>query len=265
MRTVDDHAAELTDKGFTIVPDFFRQSSILEEIEFEVDAFGKELCGPDFSFDHYDAALITREVQSLIYDRLKYLVGLPRLSSAKPLIEMLQQLGLRRCSLMGCDNMRFDPPHQPDHLFDWHQDTLYLLGSLNAVTVWVPFGRVDEHHGTIEVAIGSHKKGIFPYKRISDKPIEPYVPFLQRDLSLDYDVNFPTEIVTADRGDLVIFNQMALHRSLPNYSDKPRWTAQIRVSDLSCDWFQKSRFPMGDRTNIFYCDYPGFKHPESKI
>ncbi len=59
------------------------------------------------------------------------------------------------------------------------------------------------------------------------------------------------------RGDIVVFKQMLLHRSTPNFSDQIRWTAQLRITDLADPDYRRQRFPTGDRTNIFYVDYPG--------
>lgn len=91
------------------------------------------------------------------------------------------------------------------------------------------------------------------------------IPFLQRDLAIDYDVTEPAVAVKANRGDIVVFSQMLLHRSTPNQSRHPRWTAQIRLSDLGCAWFTRNRCPTGEKRNIFHYDYPGFRHPMSHV
>lgn len=200
---------------------------------------------------------MTAEQQSLLYDRLKYLPALSCMSGSPAIRSMSRKLGLQHPSLMGCCNMRLDKPQDTRHLFAWHQDTVYLLGSVNAITVWIPLQDVDLFHGTIQVIAGSHRRGLAPFKRISDKVIAPYVPMLQRDISLAEEVAEQPVTIEAKRGDLVVFKQMLLHRSTPNLSDQIRWTVQLRITDLAEPDYRRQRFPTGDKTNIFYVDYPG--------
>ena len=152
---------------------------------------------------------MTPAQQSLLYDRLKYLPALSRLSASKSVLGFCKELGLGMPSLMGSSNMRLDKPGDDRHLFAWHQDTLYLLGSTNAVTIG-PARQRELIRGTIQVIPGSHKLGILPFKRISDKPILKNLPFLQRDLALDVDVSEEPHTMIATRGDVVVFKQMLL-------------------------------------------------------
>lgn len=250
--------------GYVVIRNFFGGNPVLREIRDEVSAIGRLIVGSEFNFEAFDRTLITPAKQSLLYDRLHYLPSLSRLSGNVALQRAMIELGMDQPVLMGCCNMRYDVPHDARHLFDWHQDTLYLLGSLNAVTVWIPFGPVDVHHGSIEVIPGSHAHGLYPFKTISSKPILENTPFLQRDLAIDHSVVETPTAVEADFGDIVVFNQMLLHRSTPNRSSRPRWTAQIRLSDLGCQWFVDNKCPTGDKRNIFHYPYPGFRHPLSK-
>lgn len=235
----------------------------LQEVKDEIVEIGKYIVAPDFQFENYDPDLVTPTKQSALYDRLHYLPSLSRLSGNRQILKLCLDLGMKVPSLMGCCNMRYDRPHDSKHLFEWHQDTLYLLGSVNAATLWIPFGPVDEYHGTIQVIPGSHKNGIAPFKKISDKPIEKERPFLQRDLSIDIQVTEKPVTVEGDLGDIVVFKQMLLHKSCPNNSNKVRWTAQVRISDIGSPEFINQGCPSGDKRNIFFHDYPGFKHPLS--
>jgi ectoine hydroxylase-related dioxygenase (phytanoyl-CoA dioxygenase family) len=251
--------------GYAIIRNFFSAGSVLDEIQDEITEIATQVIGTEFRFTEFDRAIVTREKQSMLYDRLHYLPSLSRLSGSLALRQAMKDLGMMQPVLMGCCNMRYDVPSDSSHLFDWHQDALYLLGSLNAVTIWIPFGPVDSLHGSIEVIPGSHVRGIYPFKKISDKPVLDNIAFLQRDLSIDYEVTEAPVAVEADRGDIVVFSQMLLHRSTPNHSMRPRWTAQIRLSDLGDEWFVKHRCPTGDKRNIFFLPYPGFRHPMSRI
>lgn len=259
-RMIDQKTKESYEQnGYTVIKGLLNLSA-LTDIKEEILEVGQYIVGPDFKFSGYDPALVTPEKQSALYDRLHYLPSLSRLSGNHQLLQLCKDLGMKVPVLMGCCNMRYDRPHDSKHLFEWHQDTLYLLGSLNAVTLWIPFGPVDKHHGTIEVIPGSHKNGLYPFKKISDKPVEAHRQFLQRDLSIDQEITEEPVMIEADFGDIVVFKQMLLHKSCANNSDKVRWTAQIRISDLGSDEFLQQGCPSGDKKNVFFQNYPGFKH-----
>ncbi|MCZ8410528.1 phytanoyl-CoA dioxygenase family protein [Achromobacter dolens] len=242
--------------GYLVLKDFWKHGE-LDELEEQLGELGRRIVGPQFDMHDFGRYELDPATQSLLYDRLKYLPALSRLSGSAAVDRLCRELGLAHPGLMGCCNMRLDKPADARHLFAWHQDTLYLLGSENAVTLWVPLQDVNLASGTIQVIPGSHKRGLYPFKRISDKVIAPYVPFLQRDLSLDYDVTETPETITAERGDVVIFKQLLLHRSTPNLGQQIRWTTQLRITDLADAEYRRQRYPTGDRSNIFYVDYPG--------
>jgi len=271
LRHVDIDAAAFEHDGYAILRGFWADGGELDELASQLDALGKLIVGPAFAATRYGdyRDRLTPETQSLLYDRLKYLPALARMSGSEAVRALCLGLGVGMPSLMGCCNMRLDKPGDSRHLFEWHQDTVYLLGSTNAVTLWVPLQDVDLAHGTIQVIPGSHKNGIYPYRRISDKIISPYVSFLQRDISIAVDIDSDERLaphtIEAKRGDVVVFKQMLLHRSTPNHSEQIRWTAQIRITDLNEPEHRQQKYPTGDRSNIFYVDYPGFKSPESRL
>ncbi|MDP4078095.1 phytanoyl-CoA dioxygenase family protein [Acidovorax sp. A1169] len=242
--------------GYVVLRDFWAQGE-LDSLQAQLDELGCLVVGPSFSSVKLSGHTMSAEQQSMLYDRLKYLPALSCMSGSPAIRRMCRGIGLQHPDLMGCCNMRLDKPHDSRHLFAWHQDSVYLLGSVNAVTVWVPLQDVNLHRGTIQVIAGSHKRGLAPFKRISNKVIAPYVPMLQRDLSLADEVTEDPVTIEAQRGDIVVFKQMLLHRSTPNLSDQIRWTAQLRITDLADADYRRQKFPTGDRTNIFYVDYPG--------
>lgn len=253
---MDDNRQFFEDNGYVVLRNFWPHGE-LDALQAQLDELGRLVVGENFSSVDRSRYEMTAEQQSLLYDRLKYLPALSCMSGSPAIRSMSRAFGLQHPSLMGCCNMRLDKPHDARHLFAWHQDSVYLLGSVNAITVWVPLQDVDLYHGTIQVIPGSHRRGLAPFKRISDKVIAPYVPMLQRDLSLAEEVTEEPVTIEAKRGDLVVFKQMLLHRSTANRSDQIRWTAQLRITDLADPDHRRQRFPTGDKTNIFYVDYPG--------
>lgn len=245
------------DAGYAIIRGFFLPSELKALID-ELEEVGRYVIGPHFhAGDDADCAM-SPEQQSLLYDRLHYLMALSHLEGNPRVRALCKAVGIELPSLMGSSNMRMDRPSDSRHLFDWHQDTLYLLGSKNAVTLWIPLGDVNLTNGTIQVIAGSHKRGIAPFRRISDKQPLKYVPLLQRDLAIDCEITEDPTTIEASRGDVVVFKQMLLHRSTPNLSRKIRWTVQLRISDLGDPDHRRQGFPTGDKTNIFFVEYPGY-------
>ena len=53
-------------------------------------------------------------------------------------------------------------PGDDEHLFHWHQDFTYLLGSPNAVTIWIPLTEANETRGSVEIVPHSHRQGVLP-------------------------------------------------------------------------------------------------------
>jgi hypothetical protein len=243
-------------EGYQVIRKFWSNGE-LEDLQNQLDDLGKLIVGPSFDSTRFSNYSLSPATQSLLYDQLKYLPALARMSGSVQLRDLCRQLGIGHPSLMGCCNMRLDKPGDAKHLFAWHQDTVYLLGSTNAVTVWIPLQDVDLHHGTIEVAPGTHRLGLLPFKRISTKALDSATPMLQRDLALAWEGDIRPVAIEAKRGDVVVFRQMLLHRSTANHSSQIRWTAQLRVTDLAEADHRQQGYPTGARTNVFYVDYPG--------
>lgn len=61
---------------------------------------------------------MTPQRQSLLYDRLRYLPALSRMSGSEAVRELCIALGLGLPSLMGCCNRRLDKPGDARHRFE---------------------------------------------------------------------------------------------------------------------------------------------------
>ncbi|WP_167859079.1 phytanoyl-CoA dioxygenase family protein [Paenibacillus cymbidii] len=117
-------------------------------------------------------------------------------------------------------------PHEDLTTLPWHQDSFYYNGAENdnlsyrILSFWIPLVDVDERNGCMQVIPGSHKWGLIPYASLGNKrvPVE--------------DVEARGEVITArmKKGDILIFNQLTLHRSLPNVSEGVRWSIDIRYT-----------------------------------
>lgn len=117
-------------------------------------------------------------------------------------------------------------PHEEMTTIPWHQDSFYYNGqgndnlSYKILSLWIPLVDVDERNGCLQVIPKSHTWGLIPYAKRGDK-MEPVEKVEERG-----------EVVTLrmKRGDVFLFNQLTLHRSLPNISEGVRWSIDIRYT-----------------------------------
>ena len=248
--------AKFHERGFAVVRDFFGGTRFLDEINAEMTALAR-IYAPNFDLDcavdHIRA--FSPHARHCFYNGLRSLAALNRLGSSDVLTKMSQQLGLRLPAVVRAYNIRMDMPDEPDFLFHWHQDIVYTLGSLNSVTYWIPFQRVDRAHGSAEVIPGSHRNGVYPVRYTRAEPPTRTKIMSPKDLQLVREPEQSGEVIEAERGDLVVFSTLILHRSIANHADKVRWTAQIRHADLAEPEFIAAGYPWGDMTNVFHAPY----------
>src|SRR6266851_6710852 len=107
--------------------------------------------------------------------------------------------------------------------FGAHQDWPTLQGSLDTVTVWIPFVDVDRNLYTIDIIPGSHKGGLYPYAR--------------RDHIFEVDPSHynPDDFrsMEAARGDVVFMSSFAIHRSSTRGDERLRVSTSMRYENAA--------------------------------
>ena len=105
----------------------------------------------------------------------------------------------------------------------WHQDSHYFgqdSAAERIVTVWIPLVDAREENGCMQVIPQSHDWGYVDAEIDPDhqayKPIE------------DPETRGTPMSCEMDVGDVLIFGNLTLHRSLPNSSDHTRWSIDLR-------------------------------------
>lgn len=246
---------QLETDGFIVVKDAFTHHPALLNVKAEIERISHYIA-PDFDPWGPNKPLPLNDHQrSSLYKCLRYLPSLMALASAPDLIETVRDLGLVQPAVMQSCNIRMDFPSDADFLFHWHQDLTYLLGSPNALTLWMPLTQANLQRGTIEVVPKTHTQGVLPIHYASQKPLTPNTRLSPKDVYMQNEPTEPGLFVDVDFGDVVIFNQLLVHRSVANPSDHIRWTLQLRYADLMNDWFYLAGYPFGDATNIYHTPY----------
>lgn len=114
---------------------------------------------------------------------------------------------------------------QSDH-FDFttgvHQDRVHI-GGTTSYAMWMPLGDCPREMGTLAVAAGSHVAGILPTKVGSGAG------------GMDIAVPIPGTWVTGDfaAGDALIFQDVTVHKALPNRTRSIRMSFDARYQKLS--------------------------------
>lgn len=123
--------------------------------------------------------------------------------------------------------VRADMPDDEKWSFPPHQDYPFNRGSLNSITIWIPFQDTPDNIGPLNVVPASHNDG----ERAENNSLL---------------INPPTDnlykSVPMKTGDLLVFSQFLIHKSGRNCSDKIRFSLQVRFNDLSQPEFIRRKF-----------------------
>jgi phytanoyl-CoA hydroxylase len=152
------------------------------------------------------------------YDQLRYLPIVQRLAVSDALLKLCHEAGLKYPVLGAKIVVRADMPNDDEWNFPPHQDYPFNRGSLNSVTVWVPFQDCGIEDGTLQVINQSHTFGELPEKDCL--LIQPPDDDQYRSLGVML-------------GEALVFSQFLVHRSGYNRSDKVRFSMQVRFNDLA--------------------------------
>lgn len=105
----------------------------------------------------------------------------------------------------------------------WHQDNGVVTPDADeteTLTVWFPVKDVSEEMGCLVVVPGSHRAGLLPHcpsgkGNVSEVPAKFFHP--------EDGVALPMK-----KGSVLLMHRRLLHRSLPNASDRARWSFDLR-------------------------------------
>ena len=104
-----------------------------------------------------------------------------------------------------------------------HQDYPHVQGTTECFTTWVPLGDCPTEMGALAIAAGSHKAGVRSFRIAADGGgIQVTDPLVGQWVVSDYEI-----------GDAMIFHSLAVHRALPNLTDRLRQSIDVRYQRLS--------------------------------
>lgn len=119
--------------------------------------------------------------------------------------------------------LRIDRPGDSVHLTRAHQDYWFSFLSSNAITFWLPILPVTTEMGLLQAIPCSHAAGAVPFRQTGKQnPFEPILEYADSEF-VDLEVG---------PGQILVFNQLLMHRSGINRSDRSRLTLQVRYNDV---------------------------------
>jgi phytanoyl-CoA hydroxylase len=121
-------------------------------------------------------------------------------------------------------NSRAKLPRHEATVVPWHQDLGYLheeAGNTFMVNFWLPLVDAPMETGPLQVIPGSHRWGLIPHAQLVG-----YLGIPEAELPPHEVVDCPLPV-----GGALLLQHKTVHRSVPNVSDRVRWSLDIRYSD----------------------------------
>jgi len=242
MRLSDAQLRQFHEDGFVIVRDFFTPEQfqpVIDWINGLVDGLAERLCTAGKIRNKYaNEGFYTRLTRlEEAFPGAAVLIhiggilgqGLADLWASKELLDVVEQILGPEIAGHPVWNLRSKTPLNPLATVPWHQDTAYLApGAEHTLqpTAWIPLIDANRENGTLQVLRGGHRSGkVFRHRPERTRGHEKswYLYIADEDLP-------EGEIVTCEMpmGSLLLINQLIPHRSTENFSQKIRWSVDLR-------------------------------------
>jgi hypothetical protein len=223
------HFAELEDQGYTVLRALVWQEEI-RRFEQQIEALtSSQLLALKRTPVHRDPFIDVFSVggpyTSRLYQLLERLAILQEISQR--IGATMAQAGFFDWSQMTVPlvwpDIRADIPGDADQLLPVHQDYGSMLCE-TAYRLWIPLRPSNAETGTMCVYPGTHKQG--PVTHDLSDPLRP---------KLDQGRYSESEKIVFDlpAGDGVLINPLLFHASVPNRSDRTKFTLMVQLQDFA--------------------------------
>lgn len=167
--------------------------------------------------------------EDVISEELHTLMTLPAL------LDVLESLLGPEIQATGLIALRPKVPNDKRTTVLWHQDSHYFgedTADKTVITVWVPLVDANESNGCLQVIPESHTWGYVEAEMDSEhKSYKPLEDPTKRGTPLRCEMR---------TGDVLLFGNLMLHRSLPNVSDHTRWSIDFRYHSEGITFARKN-------------------------
>ena len=242
MKLTGEQIEEFRTNGVLIVKNALHESeldSVIDELEAWVDRRACELHGagkiqklyPDAPFDKRFGLLYKqcKEVGDGLDISTSRGQAMFEFLHNKNLLDTVESLVGSEITCNPIQHARTKPPTAYDghtgpsfHVVPWHQDAGVMMPEAevsNIVTCWLPLG-----DATIETGCMQALPGVFNLGYLSHFKEEAATVTIRSEVLPSVE---PMDLVCY-KGDVVLLNKFTPHRSVPNVSDKCRWSLDLR-------------------------------------
>lgn len=233
------------ENGFAIISDVFSEE-LINDFKDELSQIIKAYLLKAGASDSYNAQNIFHEAMleleelshtwvASIYDTIFQCPSFLKIISEKKFTNIVRLLLLcKNAPLYGFTNRcRIDPPMDNRRTYGWHQEVFYTVPKGRYIQAWAPLVvNASVNNGTIQVAVGSHKKGILKqnWMDIEGRATQILVdPVEIKD--------FPKEFVEMKVGELMLFSGYLAHQSGINASKEYRYSLVGMYHDVNTEGF----------------------------
>jgi hypothetical protein len=208
------------------------QSDFIAELEEYLAFYHPNLKSNDVQHKLVELAELDRSEVGKLYKVVRRFPSMRRLSCSDWAVSLAKVL--MRSNLISCCNFvaaRFDLPRESKYATAPHQDFPYIQGSLDGITIWVPFVNVPYEVGAPSYVPGSHKNGPSMVKEHGINKENGTSSVESVDLEKWKDLSYTkTEI---QNNECLIMHTLLIHRSEPNLSSYARISTQLRFDNLT--------------------------------
>jgi ectoine hydroxylase-related dioxygenase (phytanoyl-CoA dioxygenase family) len=230
------HAAEFSERGFTILPGFYTEAEMAELKTQLLDAAERR-----------KSECVLDKGGMLFFENMyRYSDHVRSFISDQRIVDVLNHLFVPD-TWCRWDQVVFK--HPGGAAFPWHQDNSYNELLDTHLQFWVGLTEMNEENGGLWVAPGSHKLGHLPHHREGTHAV------------CDHEVKH-AQFVPTKVGDVVCFSSLMLHHTKENRSDKDRIAYVVEYMSLQhYDHYVEPPFFItsrnGQRVGRFEDSYPG--------
>ncbi|KAJ7374243.1 hypothetical protein OS493_007322 [Desmophyllum pertusum] len=241
----DEQVKQYFDEGFLLIPDFFERSElepVITAICELVDQLAQKLYNAGKINDKYEDAtfykrlsLIEKDFPGaavLLHKRGVMPKAFQDLWTNERLLNVMEQFIGPDIAGHPVWNLRTKTPKNSQVTVPWHQDCAYLSSAACEIlqpTAWIPLIDANRINGCMQVARGGHRKGILATHTCCAGGTW-YVDLAEEEMKKTLDVDFEKDIALCEVpfGGVLFINNLVPHRSLENFSDKIRWSMDLR-------------------------------------
>ena len=234
--------------GFLLVPRFFTNEEmqvVVAAVEECVDVLADKLYRGGKIKDKCEKAGFYQRLwmleqqykgSAVIMIKFGYLPpGFRALWSNERLLNVVEQLIGPNIAGHPVWNLRTKTPQNEQTTVPWHQDNAYLdPSSLNTLqpTAWIPLLDATVETGCMQMVKGGHRLGKTAAHTCCAGGTW-YVDLEEKEMENSLGVDLEKDIVTCEVpfGGMLLLNNCIPHRSLENFSDKVRWSLDLRWQD----------------------------------